>query len=90
VNWRINVVVVFGELAAKGVMFTKAVLLQLCVLCVLRGAVFHIFYILTAMDAAGSTQHHLRPPPAHITHNQRSAHVYKAGWNYLNFIINRR
>jgi len=40
--WGINVVVVFGELAAKGVMFTKIVLLQLCVLC---SAVFHKFYI---------------------------------------------
>ena len=39
-KWGINVVVVFGELAAKGVMFTKIVLLQLRVLCVLCGARF--------------------------------------------------
>ena len=45
-NWRIMVVVVFVELNAKGVMFTKTVLLQLCVLCI---AVFHKFYISTAI-----------------------------------------
>ena len=33
--------VLFGELAAKGVMFTKIVLLQLRVFCVLCGAKFY-------------------------------------------------
>lgn len=38
---KIKVVVLFGELAAKGVMFTKTVILQLCVLSVLCGARFY-------------------------------------------------
>ncbi|MCD4816008.1 MAG: hypothetical protein K8R06_06375, partial [Methanosarcinales archaeon] len=42
----------------------------------LCGAVFHKIYILTAMAAAGSTQQHPRPPPAHIPPNPSTAHEH--------------
>ena len=43
------------------------------------------------MPTAGSNLQHPRPPPAHPlpTHAQRMCGK-EAGWNYFNFIFNRR